>query len=203
MGNNERRHSDPERAQIRRQQVLDAAATCFKRSGFHGASMSEISKAAGMSAGHIYNYFDSKDAIIAAFVEQHAEHVSALLRDLGSRADPLEELLDDAERNICDPVTAEQFELQLEIWAEASRNPAIAEVVRAADQRSRTLFQAVLKSARERRQLDTSDETLEGLMESVIALFQGMQVRAIHHPGAGRPGIVASVRRALRAMLFS
>jgi len=203
MSNNEKRHNDPGRAQVRRQQVLDAAAICFKRSGFHGASMSEISKAAGMSAGHIYNYFDSKDAIIAAFVEQNVERVSAILRDLEQRADPLKGLVDDAERSVADHVESDRIALQLEIWAEASRNPAIAAVVRDADLRSRTYFRNVLKAARERHQLDASDDAVDGLMEAVIAIFHGLHVRSIHNPGAGRPAIVAAVRNALRAMLFS
>ncbi|MTW02759.1 TetR/AcrR family transcriptional regulator [Pseudoduganella ginsengisoli] len=203
MSHNEKRHSDAERAQVRRQQVLDAAAICFKRSGFHGASMSEISKAAGMSAGHIYNYFDSKDAIIAAFVEQNVERVTAILRDLEQRADPLMGLVDDTENSVTDHVESDRIALRLEIWAEASRNPAIAAVVRDADLRSRTHFRAVLKNARELRQLDASDATVDGLMEAVIALFHGLHVRAIHNPDAARPAIVASVRNALRAMLFS
>lgn len=203
MSNNEKRHNDPDRAQLRRQQVLDAAATCFKRSGFHGASMSEISKAAGMSAGHIYNYFDSKDAIIAAFVEQNVERVSAILRDLAQRADPLKEMVDDAEGSVSEHVESDRIALQLEIWAEASRNPAIAAVVRDADLRSRSDFRNLLKAARARHQLDASDDVVDGLMEAVIALFHGLHVRAIHNPGAPLPAVVASVRHALRAMLFS
>jgi AcrR family transcriptional regulator len=203
MSNNGKRHNDPDRAQVRRQQVLDAAAICFKRSGFHGASMSEISKAAGMSAGHIYNYFDSKDAIIAAFVEQNEERVAAILRALGRRADPLAGLVDEAEGSVDDHVASDRIALQLEIWAEASRNPAIAAVVHDADRRSRAYFRTVLKAARERHALDATDETVDGLMEAVIALFHGLHVRAIHNPDAARPAIVASVRNALRAMLFS
>lgn len=203
MSNNGKRHTDPDRALVRRQQVLDAAAICFKRSGFHGASMSEISKAAGMSAGHIYNYFDSKDAIIAAFVEQSEERVSAILRDLEQRADPLARLVDNAEGSVDDHVASDRIALQLEIWAEASRNPAIAAVVHDADRRSRTYFRTVLKAARARHALDATDETVDGLMEAVIALFHGLHVRAIHNPDAARPAIVASVRNALRAMLFS
>src|SRR5471032_3670979 len=91
-----KRHSDPEKAQNRRKQVLEAAAVCFDRSGFHGASMAEISKQAGMSAGHIYNYFDGKDAIILAFVAREAEYVAGLLRDLATRDDPLEVMLNEA-----------------------------------------------------------------------------------------------------------
>lgn len=58
------------KAELRRQQILDAAAECFRKSGFHGASMSEIAKSFGMSAGHIYNYFESKEAIIEAMVKR-------------------------------------------------------------------------------------------------------------------------------------
>ena len=49
------REQKPEgaRADVRRQQILSAAARCFREKGFHGASISQISKAAGMSAGHI------------------------------------------------------------------------------------------------------------------------------------------------------
>ena len=44
---------DRQRAGKRCEQVLDAAAACFRRRGFHGASMAEISREAGMSVGHI------------------------------------------------------------------------------------------------------------------------------------------------------
>ena len=118
----EKRHQDPERAAGRRRQVLDAAAACFGRSGFHGASMAEISKAAGMSAGHIYNYFDGKDAIIAAFVEENVERVSALLRDLETRGDPLQALLDDVPKSVREHIDRETWKLPLfdeESWPAA------------------------------------------------------------------------------------
>lgn len=54
----------------RRKQILDAAATCFRRDGFRGASMANISLTAGMSTGHIYHYFESKAAIIEAVIER-------------------------------------------------------------------------------------------------------------------------------------
>ena len=61
--------TDPEeRGQLRRQQILDAAAACFVREGFHGASIARIAKAAGMSPGNLYHFFPGKEAMIAALV---------------------------------------------------------------------------------------------------------------------------------------
>ncbi len=44
----------------RRQQILDAACDQVRQSGFHGASMADIARAAGLSVGQIYRYFENK-----------------------------------------------------------------------------------------------------------------------------------------------
>ncbi|MBN2303748.1 MAG: TetR/AcrR family transcriptional regulator [Anaerolineae bacterium] len=50
----------------KRHAILDATLTLVAQHGFHGTSMSMIAKAAGVSAGIIYHYFDSKDALMIA-----------------------------------------------------------------------------------------------------------------------------------------
>jgi TetR/AcrR family transcriptional regulator, transcriptional repressor of aconitase len=40
--------------QARRRQIMDAAVTCFARSGFHAATMQDIVAETGLSAGAIY-----------------------------------------------------------------------------------------------------------------------------------------------------
>src|SRR6188474_1076875 len=54
----------------RRDEILSAAQRCFVRSGFHQTSMQEICAEAGMSAGNLYRYFPSKEAIIAGIAER-------------------------------------------------------------------------------------------------------------------------------------
>ncbi len=203
MRSTEKRHHDPERAESRRKQVLEAAALCFSRSGFHGASMAEISKVAGMSAGHIYNYFKGKDCIIMGFVERRMEEVSVLLRDLGQRDDPLQAMLDDAPATLAEHLDPAFWTLPMEIHAEASRNPKIAAALQDADQNSRTQFRALFKAAREKRGLAVDDATLDGRLDTLIALFQGLPIRALHRPGIDREALLGGFRVAMRALLMS
>ena len=53
----------------RRNQILDAAQRCFKKQGFHKTTLRDIAQEFGMSAGHIYNYFSSKDEIFRTVVQ--------------------------------------------------------------------------------------------------------------------------------------
>ena len=47
----------------KKQRILDAALEVFAQKSYHGASMSNIAKLAGVSKGLIYNYFTNKESI--------------------------------------------------------------------------------------------------------------------------------------------
>ena len=50
----------------KRRQILEGARAVFLAAGFDGASMGEIARAAGVSKGTLYVYFDSKEALFEA-----------------------------------------------------------------------------------------------------------------------------------------
>jgi len=50
----------------RRESILDAALHCFVERGFHGTAIPRIARQAGIAAGTIYHYFDSKEALVNA-----------------------------------------------------------------------------------------------------------------------------------------
>jgi len=64
--------------------LLDAAAVEFGERGFHDASISAITRRAGVALGSFYTYFDSKDAIFRALVTdmsaQVRDHVAPAVR---------------------------------------------------------------------------------------------------------------------------
>ena len=53
-----------ERRSARRRHILHAARMCFQRDGLHAATMDDIIRASGLSAGAVYGYFKSKDDLI-------------------------------------------------------------------------------------------------------------------------------------------
>ncbi|MES1972689.1 MAG: TetR/AcrR family transcriptional regulator [Pseudomonadota bacterium] len=64
--------------------ILDAAAIEFGEKGFHEASVSGITRRAGVALGSFYTYFDSKDAVFRALVrdmsDQVRDHVAPAIR---------------------------------------------------------------------------------------------------------------------------
>lgn len=54
----------------RRAQILVAARSVFAQSGYHRASVSQITAAAGVARGTFYNYFDGKRAIFQAILDE-------------------------------------------------------------------------------------------------------------------------------------
>jgi AcrR family transcriptional regulator len=64
--------------------ILDAAALEFGERGFHEASISGITRRAGVALGSFYTYFDSKDSVFRALVrdmsDQVRDHVAPAIR---------------------------------------------------------------------------------------------------------------------------
>ncbi len=67
--------------------LLDAAALEFGEHGFHDASISAITRRAGVALGSFYTYFDSKDAVFRALVAdlsaQVRDHVAPAIQAAG------------------------------------------------------------------------------------------------------------------------
>ncbi len=60
--------------------ILIATARILKRDGFDRASTNRIAEAAGVSIGSLYQYFPSKEALVAALVERHTAEMRAVLQ---------------------------------------------------------------------------------------------------------------------------
>jgi AcrR family transcriptional regulator len=59
--------------------LLTATARVLVKEGYDRASTNRIAEAAGVSIGSLYQYFPSKEALVAALMDRHQEDMSALI----------------------------------------------------------------------------------------------------------------------------
>ncbi|MCO6184934.1 TetR/AcrR family transcriptional regulator [Rhizobium sp. L1K21] len=77
----------------KRDQILDGAKRVFMEKGFDGASINDITRAAGVSKGTIYVYFESKHDLFGALVERERRRISENVRTVLDDAFPIRETL--------------------------------------------------------------------------------------------------------------
>jgi AcrR family transcriptional regulator len=65
----------PDVSAERRQQIYQAALTCFGRKGFHLTTMDDIVNESGLSKGALYWYFKSKKALFLAMFQEMMEQL--------------------------------------------------------------------------------------------------------------------------------
>lgn len=189
------------RADTRRTQIRVAAADCFRQHGFHGTSIAQISKAAGMSTGHIYHYFENKEAIIADIVALDLERLLTLTAELRAASDVKAAMIERAVEGVQENLDPGKAGLQLEIVAEAARNPHIAEIVQAADRQCRDSLAATLRTQRQAAGHQDSEVTLAGMVEAISAMFEGLRIRAIRNPDIDREVVARMFRRMIHDLL--
>ncbi|SDD87970.1 TetR/AcrR family transcriptional regulator [Actinokineospora iranica] len=141
----------------RRRQIVSAARRCFTRSGFHATSMQDIFAESGLSAGAVYGYFASKEALVEAIVTD-------VLAEITTGFDAV--LADDAPPRPGDVLqhvfeVLEQQEggrdfacLAVQVWAEALRNPALRALLADAYEQVRVKFLRLVERGRQAGSLD-------------------------------------------------
>jgi AcrR family transcriptional regulator len=195
--------SDSQRA-ARRQQILDAALTCFDRAGLHRTSMPDIFREAGLSAGAVYRYFASKDDIIEAIAEQRHATEAALIEEAASILDPREALLHLADLYfawLTDPDEQRRRRVGVHVWAEALHNTHLRELVlRGTDQRR--LLAAYLHDAQHAGRLPLAVDP-DSLTRVYLALFQGFILQQAWEPDIDVRAYLDAVRAIVEATMPS
>jgi len=60
--------------------LVEATARILVREGFEKASTNRIAEIAGVSVGSLYQYFPSKEALVAAVIDRHNEEIMGIVR---------------------------------------------------------------------------------------------------------------------------
>lgn len=90
------RHKEEEKREIMsetRSLLLQAATEEFAREGYQGANINRISRNAGFAKGTVYNYFDSKRALMLDLIEEIASvHMEFMSQQVLQEDDPARRL---------------------------------------------------------------------------------------------------------------
>ena len=73
--------------------ILDAARSAFAERGYGGTAVRDIVRRTDLSPGTFYNYFDDKESIFLALVEESTGAIRARLREARRAAASLEEFV--------------------------------------------------------------------------------------------------------------
>jgi AcrR family transcriptional regulator len=190
------------RAAQQRERILDAAEKCFIEAGFHAAGMAKVAETAGVSAGLIYRYFDSKAAIVKAIIARHLEtEGSKVMEQLSSPEDVCERMLDifdrwrrgdDPKMNAC---------LMLDLSAECTRDPKIARVVRDKDRLVEEHLTRAVERITQASGLKLSSAEARSRATILQCLFEGLASRAVRDPTLQRRTLKPAMEKIVTILL--
>ncbi|WP_343081393.1 helix-turn-helix domain-containing protein [Ostreiculturibacter nitratireducens] len=180
----------------RRAQILSAARRVFAVKGLSKVTLRDVFREAGLSAGAVYNYFQSKDDLILGVTEAGmAEALSAFGgAAAGAGLDAIIDTFFDALAGM-DPAEAPRVDLM--IAAEALATPDVHRAV----VKNRAAVKAALVRLIERRQATRGDwagHAAPTLADLLYATYQGL----ILSVALGEKPDIAGIGRALKAMRF-
>jgi AcrR family transcriptional regulator len=194
------RTADPDLAERRRRQIMDAAIACFRRRGFHQSSMHEICAEAGLSAGAVYRYFPSKTDIIAAIAEGDGETWRATFKGVTGAADLIDRIVGFAESFVETMLAQGDAPLMGDVMAEALRDPALAQRLRAGVEPMKARLLQVIREGQAAGALDP-DLDPERAARLIFGAVDGVCMRALLGGGAESALIGADLREVLTRLL--
>jgi AcrR family transcriptional regulator len=176
--------------EARRNQILDAAWSCFAQRGFHQTTMQDIATDAGISAGAIYRYYASKEAVLAAITERNTERYAELLADIRSEAKEPMDMLDAIGQTMLatfeDPMFETNTRLDIEVRPETLRNDVLRERFRQQLEFWRKSLVVLLQEARDKGEL-RRDIDIDTFVVLAIAAYDGLRGWGLIDPEIFRP----------------
>ncbi len=178
-----------------RERILRAAARAIRKHGYEGVGVADVMKEAGLTHGGFYAHFDSRDALLAAAVDQAGAESTENLSRAVAAAKPGEELMALVDTYLDERhVTAAEHGLGCAIAAAGSEVPRQqAEVRRAAARRIKDLIGFVERQFPEWGK-SAAHEKAMGVVASMVGAL--MLARAVDDPQLSK-----AIRKSARELI--
>lgn len=191
---------DPIKHERKRLEILGAAKRCFLRSGLSGASTAQICAEAGISPGHLYHYFESKDAIIAAMADARLEGASERFKQsVQQGGSVISALLSEIEEQPANPAQSALF---FEMLAESRRNPEMAKILHGRSRSMRGLLADVIRHGQSQGEIRSQlDPELAAV--AIVGLVDATKAISLHDPKQDTKKVVAQFKLLIEHLLSS
>ncbi|MCM3203355.1 TetR/AcrR family transcriptional regulator [Paenibacillus illinoisensis] len=175
---------DQQQRELRRNQILSAAASVFTVRGVAVAKISDIATEAGLSYGHVYNFFESKEKILLALVQSSQERYTELLLEArgvsGTALDKLSWLI---EQYLQKGSTSTNFWIVLQAQATEVLNPEEKAEINQKAQANRDLLADIIRDGQAEGTIVEGDAV--ELATLLLSLFQSTSIWG--YRGFGEP----------------
>ncbi|TDV39729.1 TetR/AcrR family transcriptional regulator [Actinophytocola oryzae] len=185
------------KGRIRREDILTAAVAVYGEAGYHGSSLREVAKRAGITHAGLLYYFPTKEALLAAVLERRDADDGVRLRlNAPPGRDVLRHWLALAEHNVANPGIVELYS-RLAAEAVAPDHPAHDYFVRHYRIARRSAFET-FRVLGERGELRTGVDARTAAV-TFMALSDGLQVQWLTKPD--EVDLVGVLRHYINTML--
>jgi len=181
----------------RRRNLLDAAWRCVARKGFAELTVDDVCEEAGVSKGSFYGYFDSKQALLGALLDDDAAALEARIAEVQQSRGSARARVEGFVRAMLlrgeDPA---RTQLLADLWSNVPADPALRRRFSETVRRRRALLRSWIEEAAAAGEL--REVPANALASILLALGDGLMLHASTDPAGFQ---WRNVRRALIMLL--
>lgn len=187
--------------EARRQEILAAGFHCFARAGLHGTTMQDIADEADLSAGALYRYFESKEALVRALAAESAGRRSEAFVRLapGGGADALADLVFEMMGALQTDEAEMSVRLDVRLWAEMLDRPEDRELILEAFASVAVPVSAYVRSERKAGRIRREAEP-DAVGRLVVSLLTGLELQLAYEPEVDLEAYRAAAREVLAGL---
>ncbi len=181
----------------RRKRLIDAARRCVAARGFQSLTVDDVCLEAGVSKGAFYGYFDQKQDLLLALIDDESADMDEVMGELGAHGgdvvDRLRRFAREMVRRGDDP---SRLQIRADMWAEMHADRSVRERWADVVARRRLLLRSWIEQGVATGELEPIPAN--ALAAILLALADGLVFHAGLDPGGFR---WTNVRKALDALL--
>lgn len=187
----------PETRSERRQLLIEAAWRCAAVRGFADLTVDDVCAEAGVSKGAFYGYFESKQELLLALLDDDSAAVDAELERITREASSgVQRVRRFAQAMVARGEDSARVQVHADLWADLLTEEVVRERLAESTQRRRELVRGWIEEAVASGELVAIPAN--ALASILLALTDGLMLHRALEPGGFR---WANVRRAIDVLL--